>query len=262
MSGILLETHGLSRYFGGLKAVDNVSLTVRQGTVHAIIGPNGAGKTTLLNVISGVLKPTRGRVLFRGQDITGWPPHRLARLGIGRSFQLTNLFPSLTVLDHVYLALQATENVGRVWWRDHRAYRDLFARAEEILARVGLLQQQHLPAGSLPHGDQRRLELAILLAQDPALMLLDEPTSGLSAEQVPAFMDLVRTIAEEGTKTIVLVEHNMRVVMGLSDIVTVMHQGRILAEGPPEVISEDETVQRAYLGELYGEFADLMQDGP
>ncbi len=258
MSEVLLQTHDLSRYFGGLKAVDGVHLSVRAGTVHAIIGPNGAGKTTLLNLISGVLRPTRGRVLFRGRDITGWPPHRLAHLGIGRSFQLTNLFPTLTVLEHVRLASQAATALGRVWWRDHRAYPDLFERAQAVLARVGLLERGHLPAGALPHGDQRRLELALLLAQDPLLLLLDEPTSGLSAEQVPAFMDLIRSIARDGNKTIVLVEHNMRVVMGLSDVITVMHQGRVLAEGPPDAIATNETVQQAYLGELYGDFSDLV----
>ncbi len=254
----LLATRNLSRHFGGLRAVDGVDLHIHAGTLHAIIGPNGAGKTTLLNMLSGALKPTGGRILFQGQDITGQPPHRIAHLGISRSFQITNLFPTLSVLEHARLAAQALGSDNLRLWRDFRKFDTYLKRAWEALGHVGLEGQAHIPASMLPHGDQRRLELATLLAQDPAVMLLDEPTAGLSAEQVPAFVDIIRAIAEEGDKTIVLVEHNMGVVMTLAQRITVMHQGRILAEGPPREIAANEAVQQAYLGQLYGDFADAL----
>lgn len=251
MPDIVLETRDLSKHFGGLQAVEGVNLRVAEGSLHAIIGPNGAGKTTLLNLICGRFPPTRGQVFFLGREVTGLPPHRLARLGIGRTFQITSLFPTLTVLEHVRLAAQAQGGWRNAhFWRDMRAWEEPWAQAYAVLERVGLLAQAHLPAAALPHGDRRRLELAMALAQQPRLLLLDEPAAGLAAEQIPALMDLIRSLAD-GRLTIVLVEHNMQVVMNLAQRITVMHQGRILAEGTPAEVAADPQVQSAYLGDLY-----------
>ena len=247
---IVLATQELSRYFGGLKAVDGVDLRVRAGDLHSIIGPNGAGKTTLFNLLSGVLPPTQGRILLRGQDITGTPPHRLAHLGLGRSYQITNIFPSLTVLENVRLAAQALGPDNFRLFTPVGRFPEYVRRAHQALEQAALTQVAHLPANALSHGDKRRLELAILLAQDLVIWLLDEPTAGLASELVPAFMELVDQARREGNKTVVLVEHNMNVVMSLSDRITVMHQGRLLAEGAPKEIAEDEAVRKAYLGDL------------
>jgi branched-chain amino acid transport system ATP-binding protein len=247
----ILETHDLSKHFGGLRAVDGVTMQVREGALHSIIGPNGAGKTTFFNLLSGNLRPTRGRVVFRGRDITGVPLHRTAHLGIGRSFQITNIFPNLTVLENVRLAAQALGGDNFKLLRHYRRYHNYVQRALEVIAQVGLDGKESVPATALPHGDKRKLELAILLAPDPQLLLLDEPTAGMASEQVPALMEVIEGIRRSGGKTILLVEHNMNVVMNVSDLVTVMHQGRVLAEGTPKEIAANEAVQRAYLGQLY-----------
>lgn len=249
----LLETRGLCRYFGGLKAVDGVNFCLRQGDFHSIIGPNGAGKTTFLNLLSGVLKPTQGQVLFKGQEITQLPTHRIAHLGIGRSYQVTNVFPSLTVLENVRLAAQALGKDNFKFFRHYRAFPNYEQHAWEVLERVGLASTGLRLVSSLPHGDKRRLELAMLLAQDNEVLLLDEPTAGLATEQVPEFMELVKAVSRQGKKTVVLVEHNMSVVMSLSDRITVMHQGQLLAEGTPEEIAANQIVQAAYLGTLYSD---------
>ena len=254
---MILETFALSRYFGGLKAVDGVDFKLQEGDFHSIIGPNGAGKTTFLNLISGELKPTSGQVLFKGKDITRFPTHRMAHLGIGRSYQISNLFSNLTVLENVRLAAQALGRDNFQALRDYRNFDQYRQQAATALERVGLAKDANQVVTSLPHGDKRRLELAMLLAQDPEVLLLDEPTAGLATEQVPEFMDLVKTVASAGGKTIVLVEHNMSVVMRLSDRVSVMHQGRLLAEGPPGEIAANTTVQSAYLGSLYEDLGGL-----
>lgn len=253
----ILETRALSRHFGGLKAVDGVDFNLQGGDFHSIIGPNGAGKTTFLNLISGELKPTAGKVIYKGRDITRLPSHRMAHLGIGRSYQISNLFPNLTVLENVRLAAQALGKDNFQALRDYRSFDHYRQRAQEALERVGLGKAGDQMVTSLPHGDKRRLELAMLLAQDPEVLLLDEPTAGLATEQVPVFMNLVKDVAQSGGKTIVLVEHNMSVVMRLSDRISVMHQGRLLAEGTPAEISANETVQGAYLGTLYEDLDDL-----
>ncbi len=257
MTDLILETRDLSKHFGGLKAVDGVHLQVRRGTLHAIIGPNGAGKTTLLNLVCGHLSPTRGRVFFQGQDVTGWPPHKVAHLGIGRTFQITQFFPTLSVLEHVRLAAQAKSSANWRFWQDARAFPALTRQAEAALERVGLLDQARMPVAALSHGDKRRLELAMALVQEPDLLLLDEPAAGLAVEQIPMLMALIRSLVD-GRRTVVLVEHNMQVVMALAHRITVMHQGRILAEGTPEEIASNEAVQRAYLGGLY---RDLLPSG-
>lgn len=244
----IIETQNISKVFGGLRAVDKVSLQVQEGTLHSIIGPNGAGKTTLFNLISGTLKPTSGRVFLRGRDITGTPLYRMARLGMGRAFQITNVFPSLTVFENARLAAQA---LGRdnfnVWSRALR-FRQYERAALDALQTVGLLDKAPQLVSTLPHGDKRKLELAILLAADPALLLLDEPTAGMASEQVPVLLDIIRGIMARGDKTVLLVEHNMDIVMSVSDRITVMHQGSVLAEGAPSEIRSNPAVQQAYLG--------------
>lgn len=248
---VILETHDLRKAFGGLVAVDSVSIQIRHGSTHSIIGPNGAGKTTFFNLLTGRYRPTRGRVLFKGQDITHLPVHRRAHIGIGRSFQITNIFPSLTVLENVRLAVQSLEGGNFRFWRQVAADGDDTKRAMAVLELIGLQEVAKLSANVLPHGGKRKLELAILLAADPELLLLDEPTAGMASEQVPELMTIIGDIAKQGSKTIVMVEHNMNVVMGISDRITVMNAGKVLTEGTPAQIAADKTVQSVYLGELY-----------
>ena len=248
---VILETQNLRREFGALVAVDDVTMEIEEGSLHSIIGPNGAGKTTFFNLVSGTLKPTAGRVLYKGEDITQLPMHRTIHKGIGRSFQITNIFPNLTVFENVRLACQALGSDSFRVFRSHLKSTAYLQRTEEVLAEVGLSDRALTLARTLPHGDQRKLELGMILAPDPDVLMLDEPTAGMAAEQVPELMELVQSIQEAGDKTVVLVEHNMNVVMSVSDRITVMHQGARLAEGSPSEISADERVQTAYLGALY-----------
>lgn len=251
MSEFILETRNLRKAFGALVAVADVSIQVQPQTLHSIIGPNGAGKTTFFNLLSGNLSPTSGQVLFKGRDITSLPLHRTAHLGIGRSFQITNIFPNLTVLENIRLAAQA---LGKDNFRlfgslgQNGRYQQ---RAIEVAEQVGLTARLGNLARTLPHGDQRKLELGMILAPDPELLLLDEPTAGMASEQVPELMALIQQIQAKGKKTIMLVEHNMNVVMQVSDKITVMNYGEVLAEGTPANIRENEMVQSAYLGQLY-----------
>lgn len=249
----ILETRQLRKEFGGLVAVDDMTVDIEAGTLHSIIGPNGAGKTTFFNLVSGTLKPTSGRVFYKGDDITGVAMHRTIHKGIGRSFQITNIFPNLTVLENVRLACQALGRDSFRLLRSHTKLTRYIERATAVLDQVGLSERALSPARTLPHGDQRKLELGMILAPDPEVIMLDEPTAGMAAEQVPELMALIQSIQEAGHKTVVLVEHNMNVVMNVSDRITVMHQGALLAEGTPDEIANDETVQTAYLGKLYDE---------
>ena len=248
---IVLETRSLTKAFGALVAVDRVNIRVRRRSLHAIIGPNGAGKTTLFNLLSGNLEPTSGQVLFKGRDITRQPVHRTIHLGIGRSFQITNIFPNLTVFENIRLAAQATGGDNFKFWRPAAHFKRYEARAWEVIEKVGLKERAFAPARTLPHGDQRKLELGMILAPDPEVLLLDEPTAGMAAEQVPELIALIQDIQRSSEKTVMLVEHNMNVVMSVSDTITVMHQGRVLAEGTPAEIAANEEVQTAYLGGLY-----------
>jgi branched-chain amino acid transport system ATP-binding protein len=250
---IILETMKLRREFGALVAVANVSIQVRANTLHSIIGPNGAGKTTLFNLVSGTIPPTSGRVMFKGRDITNIPLYRTVHLGIGRSFQITNIFPNLTVLENVRLACQALGRDNFMFLRHYRSYRRYEERAWEVLRQVGLAERSLQLARNLPHGDKRKLELGMILAPDPEVLLLDEPTAGMAAEQVPELIALIQEIRAAGKKTVILEEHNMNVVMSASDKITVMHQGQVLAEGTPAEIAANEVVQSAYLGSLYGD---------
>jgi branched-chain amino acid transport system ATP-binding protein len=256
---IILETRKLRKEFGGLVAVDDVSVQIEQGHTHSIIGPNGAGKTTLFNLISGSFKPTYGQVFFKGEDITGSPLYKRAHIGMGRSFQITNIFPNLTVLENVRLSAQALSAVSFNFLRRADHYHDFMKRAMEVLEIVGLKNMALYPANALPHGGKRKLELAILLAPDPELLLLDEPTAGMASEQVPELMRTIEDIRQQGGKTIVMVEHNMRVVMDVSDRITVMNLGNVLAEGAPAEVAANETVQKVYLGELYGSADELVK---
>ncbi len=249
----ILETRNLRKVFGGLVAVDDVSINIHEHSLHSNIGPNGAGKTTLFNMISGVLRPTRGHVLFKGRDITHLPIHRIAHIGISRSFQITNIFPTLTVMENIRLAAQAMGKDSLRLFSPADGFQRYLSRAEDVISLVGLNGKESTPAMSLSHGEKRKLELGIMMASDPELLLMDEPTAGMSSEQVPALLEIIKKIRSFGTKTIVLVEHRMDMVMSISDRITVMHLGNILAEGTPDEIANTQSVQDAYLGALYGD---------
>lgn len=241
----LLETKGLTKSFGGLTAVDNVSFEVAKGELRAVIGPNGAGKTTFFNLIAGRLSPTQGEIWFKGENITHIPPHRITKKGIGRSYQITNIFPKLTVFENVRLAAQAIE-VTFNFWKNVIFLGDINERVVEILEKLKLIDQKDTRAANLPHGLQRHLEIGIALASHPELLLLDEPTAGMTEEETERMMGLIDEISKD--LTIVLVEHDMKFVMALSKKITVLHEGKVLAEGPPEEIRKNEEVQRVYLG--------------
>jgi branched-chain amino acid transport system ATP-binding protein len=243
--GVLLRTEQLTRAFGSLVAVNRVTLTVRKGELRSIIGPNGAGKTTFFRLVSGEMAPSSGRVLFREADITGLPQHRVGRLGIAKSYQITNIFPHLSVVENVRVAVQGYARSFNFWSRADRLAGCL-DRAQAILSHVGLARQADRLAAHLSHGEKRHLEIGIALASDPALLLLDEPTAGMSPEETDETMVLIRDLARG--RTVVLVEHKMKLVMGISDRVTVLHQGQVLADGTPEEIRGNRLVQETYLG--------------
>lgn len=256
-SQVILETQNLRKDFGGLVAVADVSLKVKANSLHSIIGPNGAGKTTFFNLLSGDLKPTHGRVIYKGRDITDLPAHRTAHLGIGRSYQITNIFPALTVFENIRIAAQALGKDNFKFWQHHRHFSSYVELTHQVIEQVGLTAQMDTPAQLLAHGDKRKLELAIILAADVELLLLDEPTAGMAREEIPLLMEIIDQIRKGGDKTIMLVEHKMDLVMNVSDWITVMHQGRVLAEGTPAEIATNDTVQSAYLGDLYGDFSEV-----
>jgi len=249
----ILKAVNLRKTFGGLVAVDNVSLEIKKLTMHAIIGPNGAGKTTLFNLLSGVLPPTQGQVVYKGKDITNYPPQRRAHLGIGRSFQITNIFPNLTVLENIRIAAQAMGKDNFKIFHQADNFTTYIWKAEEVIQQVGLLGRELIIARNLPHGEKRKLELGIMLACDPVLLLFDEPTAGMSSEQVPELITIINNVVKDKERTAILVEHRMDMVMQISDVVTVMSQGNILAEGSPQEIARNGQVQKAYLGDLYGD---------
>ena len=245
---VLLRLEGLTKRFGGLRAVEDVNLEVRQGDRHAIIGPNGAGKSTLFNLLSGRLKPTAGRVWFDGRDITGKPVHTIAKAGIGRAFQITSIFPKLTVRENLQYAMLAHR--GRTTRPFGIAAGIFREEAMTLLEAVGLGRYADLPAGQLSHGDQRAIELAISLALGSRMILLDEPTAGMSPFETQKAMELVRRIATERRLTLLFCEHDMEVVFGTARTVTVMHLGRVLTQGTPEQVRHNTEVRKVYLGEL------------
>ena len=244
---VLLRTEQLTRAFGSLIAVDHVGITIRRGELRSIIGPNGAGKTTLFRLISGEMAPSGGRIWFDRRDITGLPQHHIARLGVAKSYQITNVFPHLSVLENVRVAVQGHARSFDFWSRADRLVgtRD---RAFAILESIRLERRAGLLAAHLSHGEKRHLEIAIALASDPALLLLDEPTAGMSPEETDETIVLIHELALG--RTVVLVEHKMKVVMKISDRITVLHQGQVLAEGAPDEIRANPRVQQTYLGAI------------
>jgi branched-chain amino acid transport system ATP-binding protein len=240
----VLCTEGLTIRFGGLTALNNVNFEIGRGEIRAIIGPNGAGKSTFFNCLTGVLRPTAGRILFNGEDITGFSPDRISQRGIARSYQITNILPNATALENVRIAAQSRRH-GWSMFRHYASYRDLIDKADAVLDSVGLLSKAGEFAANLSHGEQRNLEIGIALATEPQLLCLDEPTAGMSAAETHDTMRLVRKIAKD--LTILIVEHDMQVVMELCNRITVLHYGAILAEGSPDEIQQNARVQEVYL---------------
>ncbi|MDI6029314.1 ABC transporter ATP-binding protein [Corticibacterium sp. UT-5YL-CI-8] len=247
-----LQINGLSRRFGGLKAVNDVTTSIADRAIHSIIGPNGAGKTTLFNLVTGALAPDAGRISFQGQDITGWTPERLAGIGIARTFQRTSIFKDLPVVENVALSIRSRRGMNRSLMRSAATERSIDVEARDILAWVGLSSKEHIRAGSLAHGFQRALDIAIGLALKPKIILMDEPLAGMSRGDRETVATLITRLREEMGLAIVVVEHDVGMVMRLSDRITVMQHGKVIAEGPPAAVREDEAVKNAY---LHGNFA-------
>jgi branched-chain amino acid transport system ATP-binding protein len=242
------KTEGLSRHFAGFRAVNDISIEIPAGGVRTIIGPNGAGKTTFFNLLSGLLPPTHGRIWFEDNDITGLPAYRRARLGIARSFQITNIFGKLSVGENVRLAVQAVYDGKGNFFLPGSHLESISERTHQILGDIGLSDVQDSRAENLSHGDQRRLEIGLVLAVDPKVLLLDEPLAGMSPAETHSTVDLIKRIVRD--RTVILVEHDIDTVMAISDTITVMQTGGILAVGTPAEIRNNETVRRAYLGDM------------
>jgi len=242
---VLLRTEALTRSFGSLIAVNRVDFTVYAGELRSIIGPNGAGKTTLFRLISGEMKPSAGRIWFQDKEITGRPQHMVVRLGVAKSYQITNIFPHLSVLENVRVAVQGHARAFNFWTHAARLP-GVREKAQALLVTIGLADKASELAATLSHGEKRHLEIAIALASEPTLLLLDEPTAGMSPEETDETMVLIRELARG--RTVVLVEHKMKLVMKISDRITVLHQGAFLAEGTPDEIRANPTVQQTYLG--------------
>jgi len=247
---LILETEGLTKEFRGFVAVRDVRLQVRRGTIHALIGPNGAGKTTCFNLLTHFLTPTRGRIHFKGRDITGLRPADIARLGLVRSFQISAVFPHLSVLENVRLACQRRRGSSFDFWRSERVLDGLNEQALSLLDAVGLSAFVAMPAVELPYGRKRALEIATTLALDPEMMLLDEPTAGMAHEDVGRISALIKRVA--ANRTVLMVEHNLSVVENLSDTITVLARGEVLAEGDYATVSRDPQVIQAYMGASHG----------
>ncbi len=247
---VILETEGLTKEFRGFVAVNNVALRTRRGTIHALIGPNGAGKTTCFNLLTKFLTPTRGRILYKNRDITYLRPADIARLGLARSFQISAVFPHLTVLENVRIALQRKRGVSFDFWRSDRVLGEYDERALELLEAVGLEEFAAATAVELSYGRKRALEIATTLALDPEMLLLDEPMAGMGHEDVGRIAALIRRVA--ANRTVLMVEHNLGVVADLSDTITVLARGEVLAEGDYAAVSRDPKVVQAYLGTVHG----------
>jgi branched-chain amino acid transport system ATP-binding protein len=243
---VILETEGLTKEFRGFLAVKDVRLRVRRGSIHALIGPNGAGKTTCFNLLTHYLTPTRGRIRFNGREITGSRPADIARLGLVRSFQISAVFPHLSVLENVRVALQRQRGASFDFWRSERVLDGLNGRALELIDAVGLAAFARTPAVELPYGRKRALEIATTLALDPEMMLLDEPTAGMAHDDVERISALIKRVAV--SRTVLMVEHNLSVVENLSDTITVLARGEILAEGDYRTVARNPDVVQAYMG--------------
>jgi len=243
---MIFETKHLTKKFGGLTATSDVSLQIQEGELVSIIGPNGAGKTTLFNLLTGHIKPDEGNVFFRGKDITGLAPHTISRMGIGRSFQRLNIFPKLTTFENVQVAIFSSQ--GKSHFLFTAAKKMAHRETEEILESVGLLKKKDTKGGLLAHGDQKRLEMGIALAIKPSLILLDEPTQGMSPSETEETTQLIHNLVRQKGLTLIFVEHDMKVVFGISDKIIVLHQGKVIFSGTPELVRENDEVQRVYLG--------------
>jgi len=245
-TSVILRTKGVSKSFGKFLALNNITAEFERGAITSIIGPNGAGKSTYFNLLSGAFAPSRGQVEFEGRDVTHLPQHRFAHLGIAKSFQITNIFPQLTVRENVRVGLQAFVSRYDIW-RPRAKLPGLVERADALLAMVGLQDRRERRARDLAHGEQRALEIGMALAANPRLLLLDEPTAGMSPEETRVMMDLIVKLA--GERTVILVEHKMKLVMGISQRVLVLHHGELLAQGTPTEVRHNEQVKRVYLGQ-------------
>ncbi|MCL5069122.1 MAG: ABC transporter ATP-binding protein [Thaumarchaeota archaeon] len=248
----VLRTEDLTKSFGGLAAVSRVNLDVKRSTCHAVVGPNGAGKSTLFNLICGITKPTNGRVYVGGREVTGYPPHKVARLGVGRSFQVLSIFANLTALENVRIGAQSIGGTRMNMNPFAASYsnREFVEMAYEALGIVGLMSKALMLASSLTPSDKRKLDIAIALVRKPKIILLDEPTGGVSIEDVPDVVKAVKTVRAEWNPTMLLIEHKMEVIKGLADYVTVMDRGSVIAEGSPSVVEENPHVQEVYLGKM------------
>ncbi|MBZ8133170.1 ABC transporter ATP-binding protein [Afifella sp. IM 167] len=246
MSEFILETQNLTKYFAGFAAVSGVNLAVREGTIHALIGPNGAGKTTCFNLITKFLQPSSGTIRYAGHDITKTSPHAVAQEGLVRSFQISAVFPHLTALENVRLALQRPTGLSFHFWKPASALHRLHERAHELLEAVGLSEFTNTQAVEMPYGRKRALEIATTLALEPKMMLLDEPMAGMGHEDISRVSELIRQVAKN--RTVLMVEHNLEVVADLSDTITVLQRGQVLAEGSYEEVSRNPEVRQAYMG--------------
>lgn len=244
----ILETKDLQHSFGGLKVLFGVDLQITEGERHAVIGPNGAGKTTLFNTITGTYYPTKGKVFFKGKDITGFPPHRLARIGMGRSFQITSTFTNLTAFQNIRLAILSKDGIRFNLFRSVDKMRQVTEETDEMLKRINLYEDRNTQASALSYGKSRALEISMALATNPELVLLDEFAAGMSKEETQDAVALIRNLTEG--KTVVIIEHDMDVVFNLADRITVLHYGKILATGKPDEIRNNQDVKDAYLGDL------------
>lgn len=249
MARPILEVKNLTKRFGGFTAVSGINISVQPKETLAIIGPNGAGKTTFYNMISGRLTPSDGQILLEGKDITGLPPHRISRMGISRSFQINNIFTDMTVRENVEVALTAFFGQSKRWYNLYATNRDIQRKAEVILERLQIAELSNQRAGTISYGDKRLLEIAVVLATDPHLVLLDEPTAGMTPEETVRVTALVRKLAASGEYTFIITEHDMNVVFSLSDRIMVMHRGQCLTIGSPEEVRANPDVRTAYLGE-------------
>jgi branched-chain amino acid transport system ATP-binding protein len=244
----LLKVENLSKHFGGVRALQNINLEVRNGELRGIMGPNGSGKSTFVNLITGYLTPTSGRIFFKGEDITTFPPEARVQRGIGRIFQITNIFPNLSVYDNIWIAVQSKNKKRSNFFINRNKLKDVESNVEEILELIGLSHKAYEIAKNCSYGEQRLIEIGIIMGLDPELLLLDEPTAGLSEKERNSVVKLIKDLAR--SKTIVLIEHAMDVMFSLAEFVTVFHEGKIIAEGIPKEIASNEEVQKIYLGEI------------
>ena len=242
----ILEAIGVAKHFGGLMANADINLKIQEGSITSIIGPNGAGKTTLFNILTGYYKPDKGRILFQGEDITGWPIHKIVNLGIARSFQVLNIFNEISPFENVRLAVQSRKGKAFRFLRSTTKFDDINAATDVILEKIGLDHVRDVPTKQLSYGDKRILEIGIALASEPKLLLMDEPTSGLPSSETGRVKEFIKDISDH--LSVVVIEHDMSVVLTISDSIVVLHQGQMIAHGPPDEIQANEDVQEAYLG--------------